>query len=74
MKRSDAEPTKRFVPTAAVLKRYNRCRETIRRWQNDPRVDFPKPVKLGPGDRGPNSYVENELDDYDERAAKRSGK
>jgi predicted DNA-binding transcriptional regulator AlpA len=67
-------PGERFLSSPEVEKRYNKTRETLRRWTNDPRVNFPKPIKFGPSDRGPNSYALSELAAFDRDRAARSGK
>jgi predicted DNA-binding transcriptional regulator AlpA len=38
----------RFIDSGAVSRRYNNASAmTIWRWQKDPAIEFPKPVKLG---------------------------
>lgn len=38
---------KRYLPSKPVRDRYRVSDMTIRRWLNDPRMNFPRPVYLG---------------------------
>jgi hypothetical protein len=57
----------RLLPDSAVRARYNRTAETLRNWERDPRLNFPKAKKI----RKRNYRDEAELDRFDrEQAAK----
>jgi hypothetical protein len=58
-----------FLTSVQVQQRYNKTRETLRRWAADPRTHFLIPVKLGPGGIGPNSWRLSELLDWERQRA-----
>jgi hypothetical protein len=58
----------RLVPDSEVRDRYRRTGETLRAWEQDPRLNFPKPVWIN----GRKYRSEAELDAFDRaRAAER---
>ena len=60
---------KRWLPRPDVARgRYNRHPKTLERWEDDPKMDFPKARDI----RGRYYYAEDELDAYDASHATRS--
>ena len=57
---------KRWLPRPYVARgRYNRHPKTLERWEDDPKMGFPKSREI----RGRYYYAEDELDAYDAREA-----
>ena len=57
---------KRWLPRPDVARgRYNRHPKTLERWEDDPKMGFPKSREI----RGRYYYDESELDAYDAREA-----
>ncbi len=54
--------TKKLLPEKQVAARYGVCTETLRRWDKDPRLDFPRPTRV----RQRKYRSEPELDDFDD--------
>ena len=71
--RGGEEFTERFLTSPEVQKRYDKTRETLRRWASDPRTGFPRPVKLGPSDTGQNSWRLSELLAFERRCRAAGG-
>ena len=68
---SDNSPAREpLLPSAAVRRRYpqgedNRplSRSSLSRWEKDPALDFPKPIRI----RNRKYFLPSELDDFDAR-------
>jgi predicted DNA-binding transcriptional regulator AlpA len=41
------ELTKRYIPGPKVAARYDVTDMSIWRWERDPRLNFPKPIRIG---------------------------
>ena len=54
---------KKLLPEPRVCERYGVCDMTLRRWDADPSLDFPRPFKI----RGRKYRDAGELDAFDER-------
>jgi predicted DNA-binding transcriptional regulator AlpA len=54
---------KRLLPDPLVCRRYNVSAMTIWRWDHDPQLDFPKPIRI----RGRKYRDEDALDAFDAR-------
>ena len=57
------DATKKLLPDARVRERYGVCDMTLRRWDADPTLDFPRPIRI----RKRKYRDEAELDAFDER-------
>ena len=57
--------SKRLIPEQQVARRYSVHPQTLKRWDNDSRLDFPKPIKI----RNRLYRDEAELDQFDRRMA-----
>jgi hypothetical protein len=57
--------SKKLIPEQQVARRYSVHPQTLKRWDNDSRLDFPKPIKI----RGRLYRDEAELDQFDRRMA-----
>jgi hypothetical protein len=61
------QKSKRWLPDSEVRARYKKTAETLRNWEKDPDLNFPKAKKI----RKRNYRDEAELDQFDrEQAAK----
>jgi hypothetical protein len=56
---------RRLVPDAKVQARYGRTAETLRAWEQNPRLEFPKAIRIN----GRKFRDEAELDEFDARRA-----
>jgi predicted DNA-binding transcriptional regulator AlpA len=54
-------PTKRKLPTRAVMARYDVSDRTIDRWVADPSLGFPKPIRI----KRRRYWDEDALDEFD---------
>ena len=54
---------KKLLPEPRVCKRYGVCDMTLRRWDADPSLGFPRPLKI----RNRKYRDAAELDEFDER-------
>jgi len=71
-RRKGSQPDGRYVGSAEVRKIFNVCDMTIRRWQADPAINFPAPVKLGQGRVSRNYWWLPALEEW--RAGRARGK
>jgi hypothetical protein len=53
-----------YVPNADLHRRYGVVRETITKWKNNPKLNFPKPAAII---NGREFFDEPELDEWDQR-------
>jgi hypothetical protein len=60
---------KKLLPDTKVRERYGACAMTLRRWEQDDRLRFPKAVKI----RQRKYRDESELDAFDARQAASNG-
>ena len=56
---------KKLLPERVVAARYGVYPQTLKRWEADPRLDFPKPIRI----RNRLYCDEAELDQFDRRMA-----
>jgi hypothetical protein len=61
------EMQKKLLPERKVCERYGVCTMTLRRWDADPRLEFPKPLVI----RQRKYRVEAEIDAFDARMAEK---
>ena len=43
----DSKPERRYLPDPQVCRRYGVCAMTLWRWDHDPEMNFPKPMRVG---------------------------
>jgi hypothetical protein len=55
--------SRKLIPNVKVASRYGRHTATVRRWEEDPELNFPKAIRI----RGKRYFDESELDAFDER-------
>jgi hypothetical protein len=60
----------RNLPTPAVCARYDISESTLRRWEQDPLLEFPAGFKVA--EHGMNFYNEQALDEFDRHRAERA--
>jgi predicted DNA-binding transcriptional regulator AlpA len=60
-KKVSAVSEKRLLPDPIVCRRYGVCSMTLWRWDHDPNLKFPKPLRI----RGRKYRDQNELDAFD---------
>jgi predicted DNA-binding transcriptional regulator AlpA len=59
-------PETKLVPTRKVAARYNSSTRTIERWEADPTLDFPRPLKI----KRRKFWREADLDRFDKGRAR----
>jgi predicted DNA-binding transcriptional regulator AlpA len=60
-RRSLTRRSRKLSPTRKVAERYSTSTRTIERWEIDPTLNFPKPIKI----KRRKYWYENELDEFD---------
>lgn len=60
----------RFLSVQELMARYHVGRRTIFAWENDPRSDFPRPIRLGADPaKAKKFYALSELEAFERRCA-----
>ena len=59
------EKSPRLIPDSEVCRRYGVVAYTLWRWEHDPHMGFPKPVRIN----GRKHRIEAELDEFDAKLA-----
>ncbi len=60
-----SDETEKYLTGPDVDKRYGRSSQTRWRWQNDPELGFPKPIKV----KGRTLFKLSELEEWERRMA-----
>lgn len=65
-----SDATDEYLTTADLKQRYNRSSQTFWRWDNDPELGFPRPMRI----KNRLFYRKSEIENWERRMAAASGR